>query len=121
MKPISLNKEMFLNRIANIESNPDKWEFLGDKPALIDFFAPWCGPCKMLMPILDELAEEYAGRIDIYKVNVDEEEYLARAFAIRSVPTLIFAMPNGEPQRAGGLMSKQQLKAVFDELLRAKS
>lgn len=117
MKAMNLNKELFLRQVADIEKNPHTWEFLGDKPALIDFYAPWCGPCKMLAPILDELAEEYAGKVDIYKVNVDEESDLSTAFAIRSVPTLIFIPKSGQPQKASGAMSKGQLKQIIEELL----
>lgn len=120
MATINLTKGGFLNRIADYEKNPDTWKFLGDKPALIDFYAPWCGPCKMLSPVLDELSEEYAGKIDIYKVNVDDEEELSMMFGIRSVPTLIFIPMEGEPQRSSGVLSKQQLVQVFNELLLKK-
>lgn len=117
MATINLTKEGFLRRVADFEKNPNTWEFLGDKPALIDFYAPWCGPCKMLSPVLDELSEEYAGKVDIYKVNVDEQEELSMIFGIRSVPTLIFVPMKGDPQRASGAMSKQQLAKIFDDLL----
>ena len=75
MAIIHLNMAGFLRRIADIENK--EWKFLGDKPALIDFYAPWCGPCKMLLPVLDELSDEYEGKVDIYKVNVDDEEELS--------------------------------------------
>lgn len=117
MATINLTKEGFLRRVADFENSPNVWKFLGDKPALIDFYAPWCGPCKMLSPVLDELSEEYAGKVDIYKVNVDEQEELSMIFGIRSVPTLIFVPMNGDPQRASGAMSKQQLAKIFDDLL----
>ena len=77
MKAKHLTKEEFLNKVANYETNPNEWKFLGERPALIDFYATWCGPCKMLAPVLDELAEEYDGKIDIYKIDVDQEEELA--------------------------------------------
>lgn len=120
MATINLTKGGFLRKIADFEKNPQKWEFLGDKPALVDFYAPWCGPCKMLSPILDELSEEYAGKIDIYKVNVDDEEELSNYFGIRSVPTLIFIPMNGEPQKAAGALPKQQLVNIFEEILLKK-
>lgn len=117
MATIHLTKEEFLQKVADFEKNPGTWKFLGDKPALIDFYAPWCGPCKMLSPVLDELSQEYSGKIDIYKINVDEEEELSMVFGIRSVPTLIFVPLDGAPQRAAGALSKQQLVQAFEEIL----
>lgn len=117
MATIHLTKEEFLQKVADFEKNPGIWKFLGDKPALIDFYAPWCGPCKMLSPVLDELSQEYSGKIDIYKINVDEEEELSMVFGIRSVPTLIFVPLDGAPQRAAGALSKQQLVQAFEEIL----
>ena len=87
-----LNKSEFENKVAKLNS---KWQFLGDKPVLVDFYAAWCRPCQMLSPIVDEVAEEYAGRVDIYKVNVDDEQELADLFKIRSVPTLLFIPMDG--------------------------
>lgn len=117
MATINLTKEGFLQKVADYEKNPDTWKFLGDKPALIDFYAPWCGPCKMLSPVLEELSEEYASKVDIYKVNVDEQEELSSVFRIRSVPTLIFVPLEGHPQMVSGALPKQQLVQAFDELL----
>lgn len=115
MAIIHLNMAGFLRRIADIENK--EWKFLGDKPALIDFYAPWCGPCKMLSPVLDELSDEYEGKVDIYKVNVDEEEELSAAFGIRSVPTLIFVPMNGAPQMSAGALQKPQLKEAIERIL----
>ena len=80
MTTIHLTKGGFLRKVANYLVHPGEWKFLGERPALIDFYAPWCGPCKSLSPVLDELAKEYAGRVDIYKVNVDDEPELASLF-----------------------------------------
>lgn len=117
MATIHLNKADFLKKIADYENNPQEWKFLGERPALIDFYAPWCGPCKMLSPILEEVSEEYAGKVDIYKVNVDEEDELSAVFGIRSVPTLIFIPSEGAPQKTAGAPSKQQLKEAVNSIL----
>ena len=118
MATINLTKGGFLRRVADFENSPNEWKFLGNKPALIDFFAPWCGPCKMLSPVLDELAEEYEGTIDIYKVNVDDEEELADIFGIRSVPTLLFVPLQGDPKRAMGAMPKSELRNILNKMLK---
>ena len=115
MAIIHLNMAGFLRRIADIENK--EWKFLGDKPALIDFYAPWCGPCKMLSPVLDELSDEYEGKVDFYKVNVDDEEELSAAFGIRAVPTLIFVPMNGAPQMSAGALQKPQLKEAIERIL----
>lgn len=118
MATINLTKGGFLRRVADFENSPNEWKFLGNKPALIDFFAPWCGPCKMLSPVLDELAEEYEGTIDIYKVNIDDEEELAEIFSIRSVPTLLFVPLQGNPKRAMGAMPKSELRNLINKMLK---
>lgn len=117
MATINLTKGGFLKRVADYENSPQEWKFLGDKPALIDFYASWCGPCKALSPILEELAEEYAGKIDIYKVNVDDERELASLFRIRTVPTLVFVPLSGSPQMSAGAPSKAQLRKMLESLL----
>lgn len=117
MKTITLTKEEFLKRVANYEASPNEWKYLGDKPALVDFYASWCGPCKMVAPILEELAAEYEGEIYIYKVNTEEEEELASIFGIRSIPSLLFIPMNGKPQMAQGAMSKKDFKQAIDSVL----
>ena len=118
MATINLTKGGFLRRVADFENSPNEWKFLGNKPALIDFFAPWCGPCKMLSPVLDELAEEYEGKVDIYKVNIDNEEELAEIFGIRSVPTLLFVPLQGDPKRAMGAMPKSEIRNILNLMLK---
>lgn len=117
MATIHLTSEQFMARVGDYKSNPGHFEFLGDKPALIDFYAEWCGPCKMLAPVLEELSGEYAGKVDIYKVNVDEEEELAMLFGIRSIPTLIFIGQDGTMHRSQGAMGKPQLKEAIEKTL----
>ena len=117
MATINLTKGGFERRVADLDNINNNWNFLGDKPALIDFYASWCGPCKALSPILEELSEEYAGKVDIYKVNVDEEEQLAEAFGIHSIPTLYFIPMKGQPQRAMGAMPRDRLKELLDSIL----
>lgn len=117
MKAMNLTKADFLNKVANYEANPNEWKFLGERPAIIDFYATWCGPCKMLAPVLDELAAEYEGQIDIYKVNVEEEEELSALFGIRSVPSILFIPMEGQPQMAQGAMPKLALKEAIHSVL----
>ena len=117
MATINLTKGGFLRKVYDYETNPNEWKFLGARPALIDFYASWRGPCKALAPVLDELSKEYAGRVDIYKVNVDDEEELATLFKVRSIPTLLFVPMNGNPQVSMGAMSKAELAKRLDELI----
>ena len=117
MATIHLTSELFIARVADYKANHEKFEFLGDNPALIDFYAGWCGPCKMLAPVLEELSDEYEGKVDVYKVNVDEEEELAMLFGIRSIPTLIFIEKNGTMHRSQGAMGKPQLKEAIEKIL----
>ena len=109
--------ELTLNKVASYETSPSEWKFLGERPAIIDFYATWCGPCKMLSPVLEELAAEYAGKIDIYKINVEEEEELAGVFGVRSVPTLLFVPMEGAPQMAQGALPKNVLQEAIRNVL----
>lgn len=117
MKTNELTKSDFLTRVVNYEVNPDKWEYLGDKPALIDFYATWCGPCQALAPVLEELAEEYADKIYVHKVNVDQQQELAQLFSVRSVPTLLLVPMEGKPQMVQGALPKETLKELIDKIL----
>ena len=114
---IHLTKAEFLQKVWNYEANSQAWKYEGTKPAIVDFFATWCGPCKALSPVLEELAKEYGDRLVIYKVDVDQERELAGAFGIRSVPTLLFIPADGEPSMSPGAPSKAQLKQIIDEHL----
>ncbi|MBE6275219.1 MAG: thioredoxin [Bacteroides sp.] len=117
MNTINLTKGGFLRKVANYEDSPKDWKFLGDKPALIDFYAPWCGPCRSFSPVLDDLAKEYAGKLDIYKVNVDDEQELADLFRVRSVPTLVFVPMEGYPHISAGALTKKELRQALDHLM----
>ena len=117
MKVIDLTKESFVEKVAEFQEYPNKWDFKGDKPCLVDFHAPWCVYCKVLSPILDQLAVEYDGKIDIYKVDVDQEPELEAAFAIRTIPNLLLCPMGGKPSMKLGTMNKTQLKALIEEVL----
>ena len=99
------------------EANPNDWKFEGKRPAIVDFYATWCGPCKALHPILEELSKEYSGKIDIYQIDVDQEQDLAAAFGIRSIPTLLMIPMNEQPRISQGALPKDQLKKAIDEFL----
>ncbi|MDH6342483.1 thioredoxin [Parabacteroides sp. PFB2-12] len=120
MKTIHLTKTDFLSKVANYEANPTEWKYLGDKPAIIDFYASWCGPCKMIAPILEELAAEYGDSLYIYKIDTEAEQELAAAFDIRSIPTLLFVPMEGAPQMAQGAMSKSMFKEAIESVLLKK-
>ncbi|WP_410055272.1 thioredoxin [Parabacteroides johnsonii] len=120
MKVQELTKAEFLKKVANYEASPNKWVYEGDKPCIVDFYATWCGPCKMVAPILEELAEEYAGKIDLYKVDTEKEEGLAASFGIRSIPSLLFCPMDGQPQMAKGAMGKADFKKAINEVLLKK-
>ncbi len=117
MTTIHLTKAEFLTRVANYETNPNEWKYLGDRPAIVDFYADWCGPCKAIAPILEELAAEYGDSIYIYKINTDKEQELAALFGIRSIPSLLFIPKDGQPQMSKGAMPKAQLREAIDKVL----
>lgn len=111
-----LTKQTFLDKVFNFETNKE-WKFEGDKPALIDFYADWCGPCKMVAPVLEELSEEYKDQINIYKINTESEQELAAAFGIQSIPSLLFIPMGEKPQMAMGALPKQQLEQAIKDVL----
>ena len=103
---IHLDTDGFTNKVADLSK---EWKYLGDKPAVVDFYADWCGPCKAISPILDEIAKEYAGELYIYKINVDNDPYIADAFNIQAIPTLLFIPMEGRYKVQTGGMSKEEL------------
>ena len=116
-KTIAMDKEMFMERIVNYQANPGEWNYLGNKPCIIDFYADWCGPCRRIAPILEELAEQYAGKIYIYKVNTDKQKELASLFNVTSIPMLLFVPMSGQPQMAKGALSKEQFEEAIKNVL----
>ncbi len=115
-----LTKETFLEKVFNYEKNQE-WKFEGNLPCLIDFYADWCGPCKMVAPILDELSIEFDGKINIYKVDTETEQELAAAFGIRSIPSMLFCPKEGKPQMAMGALPKQAMTDAINEVLLASN
>ena len=116
-KTIHMNKEMFIERVMDFETNKEEWIYLGDKPAIIDFYADWCKPCKLIAPIMDELADEYKGQIYIYKVDTQVERELASIFGIRSIPAVLFIPMEGQPQMSTGALPKETFKSAIDDFL----
>lgn len=114
---IHIDAETFIKKVADI--NQAEWKYLGDRPAIVDFYADWCGPCRKLSPLLEEIAAEYKNDIIIYKVNVDKEPDLATAFGIRSLPTLFFVPMQGNPSIVEGFLPKEELyKAMNATILK---
>ncbi len=111
-----LTKETFLKKVFNYEENKD-WKYEGDLPCIIDFYADWCGPCKMVAPILEELSKEYEGKIYIYKVDTEDQQELAAAFGIRSIPSIMFVPMDEQPQMAQGALPKATIKKAIEEVL----
>jgi thioredoxin len=111
-----LTKETFQQKVFNYEASKE-WKFEGELPALIDFWAPWCGPCRVVGPVIDELSNEYAGKVNFYKVNTEDEQELAAAFGIQSIPSLLFIPKAGTPKMAVGALPKPALKQAIEEEL----
>jgi len=112
----NLTRDEFLQKVFNYQQNR-QWKFEGERPCIIDFYADWCQPCKLLGPVLEELADEYDGRIDIYRVDTESESELAGVFGIRSIPSMLFVPKDGKPQMAVGLVPKGTIKQAISEVL----
>ena len=116
-KATVISEEEFKKLVMDFETNPEQWVFKGELPAIVDFYADWCGPCRHIAPILDELARKYAGKVNIYKVNVDRARKLSSFFGIRSIPTMLFCRMNGLPALQPGGMSKEQFVEAIENFL----
>lgn len=115
----TITKQDFLDKVFNFEKSQE-WDFAGDVPAIIDFYADWCGPCQSLAPLLDELSKEYDGKINIYKVDTEAEQELAGAFGVRSIPSLLFCPKGEKPQMAQGALPKQQFEELIKDILKVE-
>jgi thioredoxin 1 len=111
-----LNINSFKEKVFNFEANKE-WTFEGEVPCIIDFYADWCGPCKMVAPVLEELQKEYGEKLNIYKVNTEEERELSALFGIQSIPSLLFVPKDGKPQMAMGALPKATFEQAFEEVL----
>ena len=114
-----LTKETFLNKVFNYAENKE-WKFEGDLPCVIDFYADWCAPCKIVAPVLEELAEEHKGKVNFYKVDTENQQELAAAFGIRSIPSILFCPKEGQPQMAVGALPKTSLVQAINEVLKVQ-
>jgi len=126
IKPTLLTKQMFLDQIMDYETNPSEWIYKGDMPSLIDFYADWCRPCRITSPILEELAQEYAGKIKVYKVDVQAEQELAAVFGIQSIPSFLYIPKDDTPVMSSGIAqtpeaTKDMFRKQIDEILLNKT
>lgn len=114
-----LTVDTFKEKVFNYEKNKD-WKFEGNLPCLIDFYADWCGPCKTIAPVLEELAKEFNGKMNIYKIDTEKERELATIFRIQSIPSLLFVPSDGQPQMAMGALPKDTFKKAFKDVLKVE-
>ena len=121
VKPIHLTKAEFKTKVANYSDDSTEWKYLGSKPAIVDFYASWCGPCRRVSPILDKLADEFKDQIVIYKVDTDKEKSLARDLGIQSLPTLLFVPLGDKPQVAVGALTEEDFRRAISEVLLKKA
>lgn len=114
-----LTEETFKQKVFNYEVNKD-WKYEGERPAIIDFYADWCAPCRMVAPVLEELKSEYGDKLDIYKIDTEQERNLSALFGIQSIPSLLFIPLEGQPQMAMGALPKETFMKAIDEVLGVK-
>lgn len=116
MPTIPLTTQDFKDKIFDYGAS-ETWQYKGDKPAIIDFYADWCGPCKAVAPVLEELSETYKGQVDIYKLDTDQEQELSALFGIQSIPTFLFIPMEGAPMMQKGALPKNAFTQVIEERL----
>jgi thioredoxin len=116
-KPEMLTKETFIKKVWDYKTNPNEYKYLGDKPCIIDFYADWCRPCRMIAPFLDEFCKTYDGKIYVYKVNTDQQKELQALFNASSIPMVIFFPMKGKPTATKGALPKEQYEQLIKELL----
>lgn len=116
-KVIYLSTADFKQKVMDYESHPKEWLFAGNRPAVIDFYATWCRPCKMMSPIVEQLAQQYAGKVDFYKVDIDQEPELASIFGIQSIPTFLFIPMKGNPTAQMGMMEKSDMERMIKNIV----
>lgn len=126
IKPTLLTKQMFLDEIMDYESNPNEWIYKGELPGLVDFYADWCRPCRITSPILEDLAQEYEGKIRIYKIDIQKEQELAAVFGIQSIPAFLFIPKYDQPVMSAGIaqtpeQTKEMFRKQIDEILLDKT
>jgi len=119
-KVIVLDEASFKEKVWNYDANPQEWVYEGDLPAVVDFYADWCGPCKRVAPIMEKLAQEYQGKINIYKVNTDHNRELSGVFGIRSIPSILFIPQKGQPAMQAGAMQEEQYRQIFEDFVLGK-
>ncbi len=110
-----LNIETFKSKIFDFEASKD-WLFKGYRPAIIDFYADWCGPCRALAPVLDEVSAQYSGKLDVYKVNTEISPELAALFGVRGIPAILFIPIKGEPAMSSGFIPKESFEKAISDL-----
>ncbi len=116
-KVVHLDKKDFISKVYDYEKNPSQWIYEGSLPCIVDFYADWCGPCRKIAPILEELAKEYNGKIIVYKIDTDKQRELAKTFGIESIPTIMFIPLKGEPQVARGALPKETFENAINQIL----
>lgn len=116
-----LTYDTFIQKVWNFEANPQQWVYEGELPALIDFYADWCAPCRKIAPIMDKLAKDYEGRVKIYKIDVDKEQRLASVFQVRSIPSILFTPATGQPMMQAGAMTEEMYVKIIEEQLLKKT
>jgi thioredoxin len=116
-KPVQMTKALFVAQVFDFQKSPKNWLYKGSRPCVIDFYADWCRPCKQVAPLMEGFAATYKGKVDIYKVNVDQERELAELFNINSIPTVLFCPMEGKPQLSQGAMAKENYEEIINGFL----